>query len=468
MKVALLDSTIREGEQSPNVSFTVEQKIEIVKAMDDFGVEFMELGHPAVSPDIREAVAQISAMDTRAEKLIHGRATRSDIDDAVSFGVPWVGIFFGTSDLSLEHKFGIDRPTALARIVEAVSYAKDQGIKLRFTAEDATRTDLPFLMEVAQAVESAGADRFSIADTVGILTPEKTTSLIQSVTEAINIPVHIHCHNDFGLATANVVSALHAGAHVADVTVNGLGERSGIAPLAEVAVLLKQQYQVENDWDLGALANLAKKVEQMSGVFNSEHKPIVGLHAFTHKAGLHTRAVLKDPRTYEAFPPELVQRHRDISIDKYSGRDAVADRLDSMNIQYTDVQLDEILTVIKSHPEKRRFSDIDLIEIADEVLMVDLKVYVPMNVEAIINMELSSAVYTTRVTRWLMSLPQVKDVYEVAGDYDIIAHITADSIGELNSFIEELRVSDGVKRTHTRPVLKGYSNGQVRQNEQDN
>jgi len=387
MKVALLDSTIREGEQSPNVSFSVEQKIEIVKSVDDFGVEFIELGHPTVSPDIREAIARISAMETRAEKMIHGRATRSDIDDAVSFGVPWVGIFFGTSDLSLEHKFGIDQSTAIKCIVEAVSYAKDQGIHLRFTAEDATRTDLPFLIEVAQAVEEAGADRFSIADTVGILTPEKTTTLIRYITKAINIPIHIHCHNDFGLATANVAAALVAGAEVADVTVNGLGERSGIAPLAEVAVLLKHQYNVENDWELGALAKLAKKVEQMSGVFNSEHKPIVGLNAFTHKAGLHSKAVLKDPRTYEPFPPEMVKRHRDISIDKYSGRDAVADRLDRMNVQYTDEQLSEILIIIKSHPEKRRFLDIELMEIADEVLKVDLKIYIPVNVEAIVNMD---------------------------------------------------------------------------------
>jgi len=464
MKIALLDSTIREGEQSPNVSFSVEQKIEIVKALDDFGVEFIEIGHPTVSPDIREAVSQIASMETRAEKLIHGRANRSDIDDAVSFGVPWVGIFFGTSDLSLEYKFGIDQSTALKRIVEAVEYAKNQGVKLRFTAEDATRTSLPFLIEVAQAVQAAGADRFSIADTVGTLTPEKTTSLIKSIKDSIDIKVHIHCHNDFGLATANATAALIAGAEVADVTINGLGERSGIVPLAEIAVLLKQKYNVNNNWDLGALPSLSKKIEQISGVFNSENKPIVGLHAFTHKAGLHTKAVLKDPRTYEAFPPELIKRHRDISIDKYSGRDAVANRLNTINIKYTDDQLNEILKVIKSHPEKRRFSDIELLEIADEILQADLKVYVPVDVEAIINMELSSTIYTTRITRLLMSFPQVKDVYEVAGDYDIIVHIKAKSIMELNSLVEELRISDGVRRTHTRPVLKGYSHGKEQKN----
>ena len=459
MKVALLDSTIREGEQSPNVSFSIEQKIEIVKKLDEFGIEFIEIGHPVVSPDIREAVGKISKLNTNAQKIIHGRATRSDIDDALSFNVPWIGIFFGTSDLSLKYKFGMKKMEALDRIVEAVLYAKDKGVKLRFTAEDASRTNISFLIEVAQRVEESGADRFSVADTVGILTPEKTSKLIKTIRKSISIPIHIHCHNDFGLATANVASALNAGAEVADVTVNGLGERSGIAPLAEVAVLLKQEYGAENDWDLGSLTKLSNKVEEMSGVFNSEHKPIVGLHAFTHKAGLHARAVLKEPSTYEAFPPDLLQRDRDISIDKYSGKETIANYLNNINIPYTKKQLEKILEVIKSDPEKRRYNDIELLEIVDEVLQTDKKVYMPINIEAIISMELSSAIYTTRITRWLMSLHQVKDVYEVAGDYDVFVHVETDSITELNSLVEEFRVRDGIRRTHTRPVLKGYTNG---------
>ena len=201
-------------------------------------------------------------------------------------------------------------------------------------------------------MSDAGADRFSIADTVGILTPEKTTNLVSKIVENIDIPVHIHCHNDFGLAVANSVSGLLSGAQVADVTINGIGERSGIASLAEIALLLKTQYNFENNWDLSKIYKLSKKVERMSGIFNSENKPIVGINAFTHKAGLHSRAVIKDPRTYEAFDPKIIDRSRDISIDKYSGIDALAFRLKSLNVPHNKEQLLEILKVIKSHPEK--------------------------------------------------------------------------------------------------------------------
>ncbi|MEA1882529.1 MAG: 2-isopropylmalate synthase [Candidatus Marinimicrobia bacterium] len=361
MKVALLDSTLREGEQSPNVSFTLDQKINIVKSLDAFGVEFIEIGHPAVSDDVKDAISVISALETRAEKVIHCRALRSDIDEAVSFGVPWVGIFFGTSDLSLKHKFGIDRITAKKQIIDAVTYAKDQGIKLRFSAEDATRTNIHFLIEVAQAVEKAGADRFSIADTVGMLTPEKTSILINFVSDAINIPIHIHCHNDLGLATANSIVALRAGAQVADVVINGLGERSGIASLAEVAAILKIHYNVDNNWDLSVLTNLSKELESNSGIPNRLNQPIVGKYAFTHKSGLHTRAVIKAPETYEGFPPELVKQKREILLDKFTGKAAVADRLAFLNIEYSKFELDRITTRIKSNSKSSSISDKELL-----------------------------------------------------------------------------------------------------------
>ena len=308
-KIELLDTTLREGEQSANVSFTVDQKIEILKSLDEFGVEFIEIGHPIVSPDVHDAVQKISQIETKASKLIHSRAMKDDIDLAHSFNIEWIGIFFGTSDLSLKYKFGIDRTEAIKKIIDSVKYAKDKGMKLRFTAEDATRTNIDYLIEVAQAVSDAGADRFSIADTVGILTPEKTTNLVSKIVENITVPVHIHCHNDFGLAVANSVSALLSGAQVADVTINGIGERSGITSLAEIALLLKTQYNFENNWDLSKIYKLSKKVERMSGIFNSENKPIVGINAFTHKAGLHSRAVIKDPRTYEAFDPIVALDH---------------------------------------------------------------------------------------------------------------------------------------------------------------
>jgi 2-isopropylmalate synthase len=456
MKVELLDTTLREGEQTAGVSFSVEQKLEIAGLLDEFGVEFIELGHPAVSPDVGEAVERLSRLETGAHKLIHARALPADIDYAVRFGVPWVGIFFGTSPLSLKHKFHISPAEALKRIRDAICYAKDQGLKVRFTAEDATRTELNFLVEVAQLAEEAGADRLSLPDTVGTALPSAMQELVRAISKAVRIPLHVHCHNDYGLATANTLAGIEAGARLGDVTVNGLGERSGIASLAEVTVVLKMLCDVENPWKLELLPKLSRVVERASGVFNSENRPIVGMYAFTHKAGLHTQAVLEDPRTYEAFPPELVGRHREITIDKYTGRAAVRARLQDMNVWVDDAQLEEIVERIKSRPQKRYFSDVDLLEVADEVLGLELQARVPLQVEAIVHMALSSALYTTRMTRRLIGFAQVKEVYEITGEYDVVAHVVANSIGDLNDLIEELRMSEGVERTLTHLILKGY------------
>ena len=361
MKVALLDSTLREGEQSPNVSFTTAQKIKIVNALDAFGVEYIEIGHPAVSEDIKKSISVISKLETRAEKIIHSRALKSDIDDALLLDATWIGIFFGTSDISLKYKFGISHQTALKKIKYAVNYAKDNNVKIRFTAEDATRTDLSFLIEVAQIAEEAGADRFSIADTVGILTPDKTSLLVNKIKDAINIPVHIHCHNDLGLATANSVIALKSGATVADVSINGLGERSGIASLAEVAMILKLHFNIINKWNLGELIKLSEELALISGIPNRLNQPIVGKYAFTHKAGLHTKAVLKYPNSYEGYPPEMINQNREIILDKFSGKDAVADRLNKLNIHYSSEQLNKITNNIKRKRSPKSLSDIDLL-----------------------------------------------------------------------------------------------------------
>lgn len=456
MTVELLDTTLREGEQTPNVTMTIEQKLEIAEALDDFGVEFIELGHPVVSPDVREAVHRLARLDTNAAKIAHGRAHPVDIDAAAECGTPWIGIFFGTSPLSLEHKFGVTQDEALQRIRDAVARAKDHDLNVRFTAEDATRTERDFLIQVSQAAAEAGADRLSFPDTVGTATPGSITELVTDVRNAVDLPIHVHCHNDLGLATANTLAGLEAGAQLADVTVNGLGERSGVAALAEVAVALKVLHGVENGWKLEQLPTLSQIVERITGAFNSENAPIVGMHAFTHKAGLHTRAVLKDPRTYEAFPPELVDQDRNIAVDKYAGREAVRARLSAMNVEITDEQLAEVLDAIKARPQKRNFADVDLLEIADEVLGLELRARVPLEIEAIVQLGLGSALHTTRVTRRLAALDMVKEVYEITGEDDVVAHVVAPSIATLNDFIEELRVAEGVARTTTHLILKGY------------
>ena len=363
-KIQILDSTLREGEQTPGVSFTSEQKVAIAKRLDVFGVDFIELGHPAVSPDVYEAVEVLNDLDLNAIKMAHGRAVKSDINDAVAIGVPWMGIFFGTSPLSLKHKFNVTKSEALKRIESTVKYGKDKELKLRFTAEDASRTDIDFLIQVGQLVQNAGADRFSLADTVGCLTPTKTKELVNCIVSELDIPVHVHCHNDFGMATANALSAVEAGAQCVDVTVNGLGERCGLPPLAEVTTALTELMKVNNYWELGILPELSELVNTFSGRASTVNQPIVGKNAFTHKAGLHVKAVLLEPKSYEAISPEKVHRKRHLVIDKYTGRFALKNKLDSLNLKVNKQILNRILKEIKAQPNIVNWTDKALISLA--------------------------------------------------------------------------------------------------------
>ena len=366
-KIEILDSTLREGEQTPGVSFTLDQKIALAKRLDAFGVDFIELGHPAVSPDVYEAVEALNNLELKAKKMAHGRASKSDINDVAAIGVDWMGIFFGTSPLSLKHKFNVTKPEALNRIETAVKYGKDKGLKLRFTAEDASRTDLDFLIQVGQLVQNAGVDRFSLADTVGCFTPTQTKKLVNRMMSELDIPIHVHCHNDFGMATANALSALETGAQCVDVAINGLGERCGLPPLAEVVIALTNIYKVNGNWDLGLIPELSELVKTFSNLDSNANQPIVGKNAFTHKSGLHVKAVVKEPESYEAISPESVHRKRHFVIDKYTGKFALNNRLIHMGISVTSKELDTILIKIKSHPEKLNWDDKDLISLTNSM-----------------------------------------------------------------------------------------------------
>ena len=363
-QIEILDSTLREGEQTPGVSFTIKQKVTIAKLLDDFGVDFIELGHPAVSPDVYAAVETLNDLDLKVKKMAHGRASKSDINDAIAIGVEWMGMFFGTSPLSLKHKFNVSKKEALEQIQTIVKYGKDKGLKLRFTAEDASRTDLDYLIQVGQLVQKAGVDRFSLADTVGCLTPTKMKELVSRIVCELDIPVHVHCHNDFGMATANALSALEAGAQCVDVAVNGLGERCGLPPLAEVVTALTNIYKVNGNWELGMIPELTEMVDSFSKLDSNANQPIVGKNAFTHKAGLHVKAVVKEPKSYEAISPEAVHRKRHFVIDKYTGKSALNNRLNHMGIRVSPKELDTILIEIKSHPEKLNWENVELISLA--------------------------------------------------------------------------------------------------------
>ena len=458
MKVGILDSTLREGEQTPGVVFSVEQRVEIAKALSEIGVAMIEAGHPAVSPDIYEGIKRIVKLkregELTSEILAHSRAVKRDIEIVNEVEADRIAIFYGVSDIHLKAKTKTTREEALNVIAEAVSYAKSHGVKIRFTAEDATRTDLDYLVKVIKTARDSGADRIGIADTVGILYPTKTKELFSFlVKEVPGIEYDIHAHNDLGMAVANALAAVEGGATIIHATVNGLGERVGIVPLQAVAAALKYHFNLDVV-KLEGLSKVASLVEKYSGIPMPPNFPITGDYAFVHKAGIHVAGVLTDPRTYEFMPPEVFGRSRDYVIDKYTGKHALKDRFERLGVKLEERELELVLAKIKSSQTTRYFRDVDLLEIAEEVTGKVLKPRPPDRIEAVISIKCASNVYTTSVTRRLASISGIKEVMEISGDYDIVAKVEARDPTELNNIIENIRSVKGVESTLTSLVLK--------------
>ena len=372
-KIEILDSTLREGEQTPNVSFTKSEKIKIAMMLDKFGVDFIELGHPAVSKNIYDSIDSLNDLKLNAKKIVHGRVLKSDIDDAVKLGVEWIGVFFGTSQEFLKDKYNVDENGALKIIEKGIKYAKDKGLKVRFTAEDASRTGETFLFRIAELVQKSGVDRFSMADTVGILRPDKTSELVKSMVSLLDIPVHIHCHNDFGLATANAIEAVCSGAKCIDVTINGLGERCGLPPLAEVTTGLHELYGFKNNWNLKLLKNLSDYLDQITELKIHEIRPITGQNAFTHKAGLHISAMVKNSKSYESISPKKLNRYHSIIIDQFVSKEAIIFRLNKLGINHTQELVEDLTNHIKSSSKRTNWTDQEIISVIkgkDKVLKI--------------------------------------------------------------------------------------------------
>ncbi|PIY59805.1 homocitrate synthase [Candidatus Woesearchaeota archaeon CG_4_10_14_0_8_um_filter_47_5] len=362
----ILDTTLREGEQTPGVSFTIEQKLEIAKVLDEFGVDIIEAGHPLITPHTSQAVKAIAHEGLKAGILAHCRAQTKDIDAALDCDVSWVGIFFCVSDKSLEERFRKSEEQAIDIITTAVQYAKDHGLKVRYTPEDTVRSAFERVVKVSQAAQKAGVDRISVADTGGVMTPRAMYAYISKLNKHLSVSLNVHCHNDLGMATANSLAALEAGAKLVDVCVNGLGERTGIAPLAEVTTALKVQYRAKNNWKMEILPELSELVEQYSGIPIPRQAPVVGKNAFTHNAGLHVSALLINPYHYETIPCSLVGRKREIVIDKMASKEAVAFKLREFSIDYDDALLCSVFTEIKNR-ECNWLKDHQFLRLVNEV-----------------------------------------------------------------------------------------------------
>ncbi|HIP84790.1 MAG TPA: 2-isopropylmalate synthase, partial [Methanothermococcus okinawensis] len=265
-RIRIFDTTLRDGEQTPGVSLTPEEKVEIAVHLNNLGVDVIEAGFPISSQGEREAIKRITSLNMDAEICALARAVKKDIDIAIDCDVDSIHTFIATSPLHRKYKLKMDKDEIVRRAVEAVEYIKDHGITVEFSAEDATRTEIPYLIEVYKRVEEAGADRINVPDTVGVMIPRAMEYLIRRIREEITVPISVHCHNDFGLAVANSLGAVEGGAQQIHCTVNGIGERAGNAALEEVVLSLKMIYGIETGVKTEKLTEISNLVSKLTGI----------------------------------------------------------------------------------------------------------------------------------------------------------------------------------------------------------
>jgi methanogen homocitrate synthase len=350
--VEICDVTLRDGEQTPGVSFTCEEKVEIARGLDEIGVEVIEAGFPAVSPYEKRCVTAIANLGLDARTCGFARARKADVTAAVECGVDMVSIFIPTSDLHIRHKFRKPREQVLSEALEMIDLALDHGVMVRFAAEDASRTDLSFLKEVYRQAVGHGAALVSFADTVGCLTPLDMYRVMTDLVASVRGPLCAHCHNDLGFASANTITAAEAGAFQLHTTVNGIGERAGNAALEEVLVGLRMKGGIDR-YDLSHLQHISRMVEKFSGITIEKTKPVVGEHAFAHESGIHIAAILEDPLTYENFPPEMVGGERRFILGKHTGKKALEHVVASLGCQLSDEQICRVLDRVKEVGETK-------------------------------------------------------------------------------------------------------------------
>lgn len=331
--VALNDTTLRDGEQAPGVAFRPDEKVSLALALDGCGVAEIEAGTPAMGGDEVAAIRAITGLGLKARVIAWCRMTEADLRTAAAAGVTAVNLSIPMSELQLSAKLGIGRDEALARIRRLVPMARDMGLEVAVGGEDASRADPDHLVRVAETAQASGAFRLRIADTVGILDPVSTAALVGRITAATDLAIEFHGHDDLGLATANSLAAVRAGARHLSVTVGGLGERAGNAALEEIVVALPRLGLGRTAVDPKTLMGLAHAVAHAAGRVVPPGKAIVGRDVFTHESGIHVAALLDRPETYQGLDPETLGRKHRIVVGKHSGTKAIAHMLDSLGYQ---------------------------------------------------------------------------------------------------------------------------------------
>ena len=353
--ITIYDTTLRDGEQTPGVCFSFDEKLEIARKLDQFKIHQIEAGFPIVSEKEKESVKAIANEGLDATILGLTRTKPEDIDAALDCDVDGIITFVGTSDIHLDHKMHITRQDAINLCETAVDYAKDHGLFVAFSAEDATRTDIEFLKRIYSKAQECGADRVHIADTTGAITPQGIDYLVKELVKDIDIDIAVHLHNDFGLAVINSITGVLAGAKAVSTTVNGIGERAGNASLEELIMAMKILYGKDYGFKTKYIKELSDLVAKASGLPIPYNKPVVGNNVFRHESGIHVDAVIEEPLCYEPYLPELVGQKRQLVLGKHSGCRAVRAKLNECELEVSDEQLIEIVKQVKKSREEGKY-----------------------------------------------------------------------------------------------------------------
>ncbi len=359
------DTTLRDGEQTAGVVFSNHEKIEIAKKLCEVGVHQIEAGIPAMGGDELETIKKIAKLGLPCSILGWNRTVISDIEKSIECGVDAVAVSVPTSDIHIEHKLKKSRTWVLESVKQAVDFAKTKKLYVSVNAEDASRSSLDYLIEFAKSAKEVGADRLRFCDTLGILDPFETYRVIKFIIDHADIEVEMHTHDDFGMATANAMAGIRAGATYVNTTVNGLGERAGNAALEEVVMALKYTAQIDLKMKTELFRKLSMYVAEASSRTVPAWKSIVGTNCFAHESGIHADGVIKNPMNYEAFTPEEVGLERQMIIGKHSGSRAIINKFLQYDIQLTQEQADCILEHVrkKAVEVKRALFDKELVQL---------------------------------------------------------------------------------------------------------